>query len=118
MRGHHIVFNGRHKGATVLVTVVEVGASLVVIFHNVREWKIAESILDELTRRREDSVLPRALFCRDVKAGSVVPSVMVSIVIDIPWVEWVCSPMIDGRDIVHSVGCIAIFPTVWNSITI
>ena len=118
MRGHEVVLNGGHEGTTVFITVIEVGACLVIVFHEIGERKIAKAILDELARRSEHPAIPCALFSRDVKAGSVVPTIMVSVIIDVPWVEWIGSPMIDCGDIVHAKCCIAIFPAVGNAIAV
>ena len=118
MRDHRSIDHGGDEGSTVLVAIVEVRASLVVVLHEVRERKVAHPVLNNDARGREHTVLPCPLGCGDVKARTVVPTIVVAVVIHVPRVERVGRPVILGRDIVHSVGSVAVFPTVGNAVAV
>ena len=76
-------------GDAVAVAVVEIGAGLVVVLHEIGERQVAYAVLHHDPGRCEGSVFPCTLLGRDIETGAVVPTVVVAVVIHIPRVEGV-----------------------------
>ena len=110
-----------HRGdvrPAVLIAVIEVWTGLVIVLHEVREREVAHAVLNHHAGRREDAFIPRPLSGRDVETCPVVPTVVVTVVIDVPRIERVGSPVVFRCDIVHAESCVTIFPSVGNTITV
>ena len=118
MRNDSAVLHRGDERTAVCIAVVQIRSGLVVVLHEVRERQIAHPVLNGNARRREHPVFPRTLFGWDVEAGPVVPSVVVPVVIHVPRIQRVGRPVILGRDVVHSVGCIAILPSIGDTVAV
>ena len=112
------VHHGRSVGNTVAVRIIQIRSSLVVPFHPIGERKVAKTWLNNITRRCEHTPAPCALVRRNIKRSPTIPTVLVPVIIDVPWIDWIGCPVVNGGCIFHPVERIAVFPTISDSIAI